>query len=152
MKSLVKTVKKFKKSLRKTIQDDFNSKGLSLISTLVASVIGLIVIFGLNKSLVHLNTQSMQLKSEIKIQNLNRRVSDILANKCNFNELQDKIRFGETGEVEKSYGLKNPGMNYFDRSCLDNSGTTTCDIKMYYQVSNEFKYSPFSCSYPTPTP
>ena len=153
MKSLVK---KFKKSLKKAIQDDFNSKGFSLISALVASVIGLIVIFGLNKSLIHLNTQSMQLQSQMKTQALISRVNNILNDDCDFNKLQAAIPFGKSPyfETEKSYGLNyDKGLNYFDPTrpnCFRQD--TLCNIKMYYQVGNELKYNSFSCTTPPPPP
>ena len=155
MRSLVKMVKKFKKSLKKAVQDHFNSKGFSLISALVASVIGLVVIFGINKSLIHLNTQSMQLQSQIKIQALIKRVDDIITSSCDFEDLQRKIPFGTSPyEIEKSYGLKQPdGMNYFNsdpNNCCATPPPPTCNIKMYYQVDNEVKYSSFTCTNPPP--
>lgn len=141
-----------------------NNKGFSLISTLVASVIGLIVIFGLNKSLVHLNTQSMALQSQIKHQNLHSRVQAFFndPDKCakHFNSFipqvlgSSKFQYAalrtviggqarSTGvdfnksEFKKSYFLKLNGMNTFETTCNGPVTNRICNIKMYYQKDDE---------------
>jgi len=133
----------FKKFLKK--RSLFNNRGFSLISTLVASVIGLIVIFGLGRSLDNINTRSNQLKSQMQLLNLNSGVNSLLQSQCCYEVLEAAVDLSDSN-VQKSYSLKKNGLNYFDgRGCNVTCGN--CKIKMYYQLANDnqIHFTHFSC-------
>ena len=163
-----KQLRVIKQSLKKTLHKKIDKRGFSLISVMVSSVIGLIVVFGLNKSLVHLNMQSQELQSQMKQLNLQTTVQNFFSNPAscsrffscsyNFKRTPNNFRFSvlpnsaidfSNTNFVKSYKLKVGGYNLFIAECPCVPGLSTCDyhgctIKMYLQTGNDIKYQQIS--------
>ena len=122
MKLYKKQLRVIKQSFKKALHRELNKKGFSLISVMVASVIGLIVIYGLNKSLVHLNMQSQALEARMKQINLQTTVKNYFnsLDKCtnffscshSFKTSPNSFRFSALTLLDASNNLQNSTVDF----------------------------------------